>query len=777
MNLESARAPPRDGLSPAAVEVAPVAIAVFDREMRYLAASRQFQIEQGLDPDQPLYGRSHYDVFPGAPERWRRLHERCLKGEALQAEEEVLRGDGRLDWMNWCMRPWRSPDGEIGGLVLTIERITDRVRRLAELQAAEQRYRGVFDQAAVGVARIGPDGAYLEVNDRYCKITGYSREALLRRRFQDITHPEDLVSDIAAAQALLAGEISTYSKDKRYVAPRGDPIWVNLTVSLVRDETGDPEYFVAVAEDISARKQAQTRLNEAFKIRTVGVLFWSGEEFRLADVNDAFLQMTGFSREEALGRTWRQFTPPEFHAVSWRAVAELAERGETTPYEKQYFRKDGSRWWGLFAARRIGDEVVEFVLDVTERREAEAAVRRLNETLELRVAEEVTARLNAEDALRQSQKMEAIGQLTGGVAHDFNNLLTVIRSSAGLLQREGLSEDRRRRYVAAIVETSDRAAKLTGQLLAFARRQALKPEVFDVADRVERICDMLRTVVGPHIDLVTDIGCPGCYTEADPTQFETALVNMAVNARDAMEGGGRLTIRVQPVERVPPVRGHQPAEGKFVAVSVADTGVGIAPDKLAQIFEPFFTTKEPGKGTGLGLSQVYGFAKQSGGEIGVESEPGRGAVFTLYLPRSSERPQAVEDSGWDTADSPQRGCILVVEDNEQVGAFSTHMLAELGFETRWAPNGEAALQMLAADPTGYDAVFSDVVMPGMSGMDLAREVRRRNPRLPVILTSGYSHVLASEGSQGFELVQKPYSAEEITQVLRRAIASARTAND
>jgi len=757
---------------PAAIEVAPVSIAIFDREMRYLAASRRYRAEQGLDLDQPLQGLCHYDLFPGAPERWRELHDRCLRGESLQAEEQVPRRDGRLDWMNWCMRPWRTADGEIGGLVLSIEHVTERVARLTDLQAAEQRYRGVFDQAAVGVARIGPDGAYLEVNDRYCKITGYSREELLRRRFQDITHPDDLNSDITDAQALLAGDVAPYTKTKRYIGPRGEVIWASLTVSLVRNAAGAPDYFVAVVEDITARKQAEIRLNEAFRIRTVSVLFWDGEH-RLAAANDAFLQMTGFSREEALGRSWQQFTPPEFHADTWKAIAEIAERGETTPYEKQYFRKDGGRWWALSAARRIGDEMIEFVLDVTERREAEAAVRRLNETLELRVAEEVTARLNAEDALRQSQKMEAIGQLTGGVAHDFNNLLTVIRSSAGLLQREGLSEERRRRYVAAIVETSDRAAKLTGQLLAFARRQALKPEVFDVADRVERICDMLCTVVGPNVELVTDIGCDGCFTEADPTQFETALVNMAVNARDAMADGGRLTIRVAPVDRVPPVRGHQSAEGEFVAVSVADTGSGIAPEKLAQIFEPFFTTKEPGKGTGLGLSQVYGFAKQSGGEIGVESAPGQGAVFTLYLPRSTERPRPAEEAAWEAAEPTQRGCILVVEDNEQVGAFSSQMLAELGFETRWAPNGEAALQMLEAEPAGYDAVFSDVVMPGMGGIELAREIRRRIPRLPVILTSGYSHVLASEGSQGFELVQKPYSAEEITQVLRRAIASAR----
>jgi CheY-like chemotaxis protein len=244
---------------------------------------------------------------------------------------------------------------------------------------------------------------------------------------------------------------------------------------------------------------------------------------------------------------------------------------------------------------------------------------------------------------------------------------------------------------------------------------------------------------------------------------------MAVNARDAMEAGGRITIRVDPVDRVPRVRGHGAAEGQFVAVVVADTGVGIPGEHMPQIFEPFFTTKPAGRGTGLGLSQVYGFAKQSGGEVDVASEPGRGTVFTLFLPRVAEQAR-IDDDGVSKAASPsQRGHILVVEDNEQVGAFSTEMLAELGFETSWAANADAALKMLEADAVRFDAVFSDVVMPGMSGIDLAREIRRRAPRLPVILTSGYSQALVSEGSQGFELLQKPYSADEITDVLRRAI--------
>lgn len=504
------------------------------------------------------------------------------------------------------------------------------------------------------MARIGPDGALLEVNDRYCAITGHPREGLVGHRFQDFTHPDDLPAYAERAHALLAGEIPTFSMENRCLTADGEAVWINLTASLIREESGDPDDFLAVVEDIDGRKRA------------------------------------------------------------------------------------------------------------------EAAVRQLNETLELRVGEEVAARLTAEDALRQSQKMEAIGQLTGGVAHDFNNLLTVIRSSAALLQRPDLPEARRRRYVDAIAETADRAAKLTAQLLAFARRQALKPEVFDVRERVERIADVLRSATGPQIELVTEMDGGACFTEADPTQFETALVNMAVNARDAMPDGGRLTIRVRPADRVPRVRGHKAAEGDFVAVAVADTGDGIPEGAMTHIFEPFFTTKPPGKGTGLGLSQVYGFAKQSGGEVDVASRCGEGAVFTLFLRRAPKPAATDQTAAPDAAALPQRGHILVVEDNEQVGAFSTQMLTELGFEASWAANADVALKMLAGRQR-FDAVFSDVVMPGMSGIELAREIRRRAPGLPIVLTSGYSHVLANEGTQGFELLQKPYSADEITSVLRRAI--------
>ncbi|EJU11096.1 PAS/PAC sensor hybrid histidine kinase, partial [Sphingomonas sp. LH128] len=319
----------------------------------------------------------------------------------------------------------------------------------------------------------------------------------------------------------------------------------------------------------------------------------------------------------------------------------------------------------------------------------------------------------------------------------------------------------------AIAETADRAAKLTSQLLAFARRQALKPEVFNAAAKVGSVADMLRTVVGSRVDLVVDPICGSCFVEVDASQFETALVNMAVNARDAMNGEGCITIAIDAAGSVPARRGHAAAKGDFVRISVSDSGSGMHPEQLDHIFEPFFTTKEVGKGTGLGLSQVYGFTKQSGGEIDVDSRLGEGTTFSLYLPRASAPNGAQAVSAPDEV-AASEASILVVEDNEQVGEFASQLLTDLGFSTRRAANARDAIAILESDHGDIDIVFSDVVMPGMDGVELGRQIRSRWPNLTVVLTSGYSHVLAGDTRHGFALLHKPYSLDELSRVLRDA---------
>src|SRR5476649_140695 len=439
-----------------------------------------------------------------------------------------------------------------------------------------------------------------------------------------------------------------------------------------------------------------------------------------------------------------------------------------------------ARLWSPYDLALVG-EVTERSWAHIERVRADAAVREglaaiteLNATLEQRVEERTAALTQAEAALHQSQKLEAIGQLTGGVAHDFNNLLTIIRSSVDFLRQPGLSEERRTRYMSAVSDTVERASKLTSQLLAFPRRQPLNPEVFDVCERVKNIGEMLESVTGARITVQIELPRLPCYVRVDPSQFETALINIALNARDAMDGRGTLTLSVATVAALPLIRGDAQVQQPFVAIALADTGSGIADDTVERIFEPFFTTKAVGKGTGLGLSQVFGFAKQSSGNVDVASILGQGSVFTLYLPEAeAETVQASlpQEDGSLVHDTAQRH-ILIVEDNLEVGRFANQILQDLGYQTTWATDAEQALALAGADVMAFDAIFSDVVMPGMTGVAMTKLLRQRRPDLPVVLTSGYSEELADSGYEGVEFLAKPYSADQVARVLAKSMQRA-----
>jgi signal transduction histidine kinase/CheY-like chemotaxis protein len=407
------------------------------------------------------------------------------------------------------------------------------------------------------------------------------------------------------------------------------------------------------------------------------------------------------------------------------------------------------------------------------------ALQRLQAERDLHLTHEVldhrtTELLHAENALRQSQKLDALGQLTGGVAHDVNNLLAVIGASAELLRSPGLAQDQRGQGLDRICQTVARAARLTGQLLAFARQQPLSAEVFNVNEQVQGVIDLVRPLLGEQVAIdLKACGVNCCYGQADISQFDTAMVNLVVNARDAMDAKGRVAVQVQRVDRVPAGPGRSLQPGDFVAISVGDTGAGMAADQLEAIFEPFYTTKAVGKGTGLGLSQVLDFARQSGGQITVTSAPGQGAVFTLYLPWVEKAPSTSDALA--PLDTHAQGsalpvAVLVVEDNETLDEMACEILTSLGYRAVWAASAASALALLGADGAGFGLVFSDVVMPGMSGIELGMEVRRRCPGLPVLLTSGYNAVMAQQGSHGFELVVKPYTRDILARAVGQALA-------
>jgi signal transduction histidine kinase/CheY-like chemotaxis protein len=373
--------------------------------------------------------------------------------------------------------------------------------------------------------------------------------------------------------------------------------------------------------------------------------------------------------------------------------------------------------------------------------------------------EQIEERAKAEDELRQSQKMQALGQLTGGIAHDFNNQLTVIQGSADMLTRPDLADDKRIRFAQAIVQSATNAASLTSQLLAFARRQPLKPERIDLNRLVREMDDLLDRTMGERFKIVTDLHELPCRVEVDSTQLQSAILNIASNARDAMSGGGVFTIRTCDLGV---------SDGKpMVALELQDTGEGMSDEVQERVFEPFFTTKPTGKGTGLGLSQVYGFATQSGGDVRVRSEPGKGTTVTIVLP-CVEAAALVEplSVATQTPDQPSAR-ILIVEDNEDVGAFAETLLSELGHRVTRASSGEQALEITRREP--FDVVLSDVVMPGMGGLKLAETLAREQPDLPVVLATGYSQDIVEGGTGGRLVILKPYRLATLSEALASAL--------
>jgi two-component system, NtrC family, sensor kinase len=386
-----------------------------------------------------------------------------------------------------------------------------------------------------------------------------------------------------------------------------------------------------------------------------------------------------------------------------------------------------------------------------------------------RLHEEAERRGAAEDALRQAQRLEAIGQLTGGVAHDFNNLLMIVSGTVERLRRQ-LSGEKELSLLDTITTATQRGESLTRQLLAFSRRQTLQPSVIDLAERLPEIKDMLSRSLRGDIEIRVAVTRRPCNVKVDPSELELALLNLAVNARDAMPSGGTLTIAAKPVL----LRGQASEEGlsgEFVAIRVADTGVGISPDILPHVFEPFFTTKDVGQGTGLGLSQVYGFARQSGGAATITSSPRRGTAVTLFLPRTWEMPAQPRSQVAAVPTVPPAGSVLLVEDNAEVAEVGQAYLEQLGYKVLHASSAQAGLDLVEREGD-VDVVFSDILMPGgMNGLDMAHIVRRRYPDIAVLLTTGFSSSAQDAVRQGFEVLQKPYDLVALQRALRTVRAA------
>lgn len=692
---------------------------------------------------------------------------------------------GEIRWIARQGEAVATPDGGRRRFVGVCFDVTQRKLAEEALRASETRWRNLFEQMQEGFfigeavrdsAGTMVDFRFVEMNPAFEARTDVKMDDALGRRVSEVIPnlPPEL--------------IATYAR----VIDTGEPARYEINVPSLRDKWFEararrlgPERFSVLFLDITGRKKAEAALRESeARFRSLSQSMpnhaWTARPDGLLDwFNEQVYAYSGLSAGELDGEGWAAMVHPE-DIASAAAAWENARRDEA-PYQTEFRlrRHDGVFRWHIARAvpvRGDTDAVTRWIgtnTDIDDQKTAEAALADLAETLEERVEQRTAELAKAQDALRHSQKMEAIGNLTGGVAHDFNNLLQVISGNLQLLMREIAGNDKAEKRVANAMAGVGRGSKLASQLLAFGRRQPLEPKVVNIGRLIRGMDDLLRRTLGEAVEIETMIAGGLWNTLADPTNLENALLNLAINARDAMESQGRLTIEAGNAFLDDAyARTHSDVEpGQYVMVAVTDTGSGMSAEVLEQVFEPFFSTKPEGKGTGLGLSMVYGFVKQSGGHVKIYSEPGQGTTVKLYLPRSTQ----AEDVLVESESGPVSGgneTILVVEDDEGVRETVIALLGELGYRVLKAPDAQSALAVIESG-VPIDLLFTDVVMPGtLKSPELARKAKERLPDLGVLFTSGYTENSIVHGGrldEGVNLISKPYSHEALARKVRQVL--------
>jgi len=700
-------------------------------------------------------------VIPEDRERVAKNIETLLKeGKVTGNEYTALRKDGTT------FPVWASPnliirdDKPVGirGIVIDI-----RERKQAEeaLRVSEEKYRLLVENAGEAIF-VAQNGMLKFANRNTTEMIGYSKEELTSKPFQEFIHPADRELVLDRHLKRLGGHDLPSVYPFRIVKKDGNVRWVELNTVLITWE-GRPATLNFMS-DITERKQAEEALQESekkFRVLTEtaasGIFILQGEKF--VYVNPASEAITGYSREELLAMDFENLVHPDFQEMV-KQRAQARQQGQPVPsrYELKIVTKNGEERWIDLAVGVITFEGKTAILgtdfDITERKRAEEEMRAL------------------EEHLRQSQKIEAIGRLAGGIAHDFNNLLTVIKGYSELSLLDLKETDSLRGNIKEIQKASQRASDLTRHLLAFSRRQILDLKVLDLNSLLRDLDKMLRRIIGEDIELSTKLANDLGKVKIDPSQFEQMILNLAVNARDAMLSGGKLTIETMNVELDEPYTpthiGVTP--GYYVRLSVSDTGLGMSNDVKEKIFEPFFTTKEIGKGTGLGLSTVYGIVKQSGGHIWVYSEAGRGTTFKIYLPRIEGELDTLHSR--DETDSFPMGSetVLLVEDDPLVRDMANRLLEQQGYRVFEAANGKEALRV-AHEHSGdrIHLLLTDVVMPQMGGKELADQLKIVRPEVKVLYSSGYTDdAIVHHGVlvPGTHFLQKPFSIKTLSHKVR-----------
>ena len=644
-------------------------------------------------------------------------------------------------------------------------------QRLEDLSEA-RRFQLLIDSVVdYAIFMLDAEGNVLTWNSGAERLKGYAPHEIIGHHFSRFYTPEDLSTDLPARALSVAKEAGRFHGEGWRIRKDGERFWALVVIDAIRDEYGELIGYAKVTRDITERQQAQMDLLESERryrrlVEAVVdyAIFQLDPDGNITTWNRGAERIKGYSSDDIIGQHFSRFYTEEDRAAGLpqRALKTAAHDGR---YEAEGLRvrKDGGRFWASVVIDAIRDDEGRLVgfakvtRDITERIEHQ---RRLKET---------------EEQLAASRKLEAIGQLSGGIAHDFNNLLMIVLGNLETVERNVRllgSQPTLERAIKNAKRGAQRASALTGRLLAFSRRQALDPKPLNVGSFLSGTAEFLQRTLGEQVEIEAVVSAGLWMLEVDASHLESAILNLALNARDAMPQGGKLTLEAQNVSVDDEYAGLNPEvpKGQYVVLCVSDTGTGMSKDVLDRAFEPFFTTKEPGQGTGLGLSQVYGFVKQSGGHARIYSEVGDGTTIKLYMPRyTGTAAPGEDDEDIAVESSPQGETILLVEDDGELRSYLADVLRNLNYRVFTAPNAQTALTILLQEQQRVDLMLTDIVMPGLNGRELARRAHEIRPGLKVVYMTGYSrNAVVHQGrvDKDVELIQKPFTQSQVALRLR-----------
>ena len=645
--------------------------------------------------------------------------------------------------------------------------VTNLKRVEEALRKSELLFRRSFEMGPIGITMTSPQRTWLEVNQRFSELLGYSREELLGKSWDQVTHPDDLDRDVEEFRRVVAGQKNTYQLQKRLVRKDGQTIFADVCGRAVRRADGSIEYLIEDINDLTAQRETEFGLKTSER-RMQALLEGAhilalvlDTEGKVTFCNNQLLLVTGMTRDELLGANWFARMIPEREQRKWRTAFGSTLSCSNGPFrmEVPLLTKAGARLlisWDCILLRGARGEVTGMASlgrDITEEREHQAQ-------------------------LQQSQRMEGIGRLAGRVAHDFNNVMTVILGYADLVLNSQDIAEGARAVLTEIKKSAEGGAAIARQLLTFSRVRPLDPQVLNLNTLINECQPVLRWVCGGQIEQVVDLDPTLRLVAGDPGQIQQILVNLATNARDAMPSGGRLTIRTRNIEVDARLSANRPGTkpGLYVLLTVSDTGAGMAEEVRSHVFEPFFTTKELGKGTGLGLSTVYGIVRQSGGHISVDSTPGDGTTFEILFPAVEQTSTPPADglvSELRQAGTKRAGTetILVVDDVKEVRAVAVRTLRTLGYTVVEADSGAAALAIVETHKRPIHLALLDIMMPAMNGIELGKRLKAGRPDVKTLYMSGYNDgVIGPSGLAASDaFIPKPFDRASLAAKIREVL--------